>query len=681
MRIKKILIENVGPYKSKEFIFQHPCSLVVDRNEAGKSILANCILEALYPSSLSSTKQPSIPLNNGKIILEIESENEFYQIIRDYTGYNILKNGKPIKCETKNKGRIIRKSPGEIIFNLSREIFINTSFLTQKAGIDMKKLYSITSFLEHAIDTGFQDASASLALTKIKEALEGSIHSGMIFPFNTKGKLDNAIKIWKEKLAEYEKTSSELQNSIKKQTEIIENYAKLLSDLEDINNELNRLETQYATWKIQKDNFYRKEIENLEKRNEELKKVKHLVEFFKDFENLKPEEQQFIILYENEVQNLQKEITSKEHRKKEIKNLLKKTFVINILIAFFSILAGTFGNKIFYSGIILCILILLKQLKLNRENKNLNSEITALRLKSESISKQIDQLISNFSIPVKDRNEFFSLFKEMNMHKKEIKEFIENSKKIEEFKLSLLSENERSFYFSRASLTEEVKEPEKYEQKKDELLSRKDQIKEQIHELQKDYDKIMQQKREIEKLSEQIQSTKKYIETLERFKKALQKSFEVLDKITKKHHELWAEKLNALASQVLSKITNKTANIYFNKDLSFSIKVPEIEYPIPEKEIEFTLSGGMTEQIYLTVRLILAQILSKERKIPFILDEPFAHSDDERFVKGMKYLIQEIANSNQVIILSCHQNRLKLIEELKGSFDLISVSSFSSKLY
>ncbi|MDW7997983.1 MAG: hypothetical protein RMI30_00805 [Thermodesulfovibrio sp.] len=673
MRIKRILIENIGPYKNKEFIFEHSCNLIIDRNETGKSVLAKSIVEALYPS-----KQPIIPLNNGKITLEIEADNEFFQITRNYKGYQIFKNGNPIKYETKNKGKIIKKLPGEIIFNIPREIFINSSYLAQKSGINTKELYPVTSFLEQAIDTGFQDTSASSALSKIKEALYDNIHSGALFPFITKGKLDTAIKIWEEKLSDYEEKKSYLQNLIEKETEIIKNYTELLSEFDNINYKLIKLDSDYATWKIQQDNFYRAEIQNLEKRNNELKELERIVQFSKDFENLKPEEQQFIVLYENEVQSLQRDLILNEERKEKTKKFLKNVYLISILTAIFSILGGIFIDKIFYIGIIFCIFSLFYQFKLNSENKKLNHEIKTLKLKYDDISEKINNIISNFTIPINDKSEFFSFFKKMNTHKNEIKEFIENSRKIEEFKKLLLSKNEIDFYESKIiSKNNEISNTniEQYEQKREKLIKLKEQIKDNLHKLQADYDKIIQYRKEIEKITEQIQSITKNIENLERFKRALQKSFEVLENITKKHHERWSEKLNKKASTLLSKITDKTVYISFGKDLSFNIKVPEIEYPLSEKEIESKLSGGITEQIYLTVRLMLADLLSRGIKIPFILDEPFAHSDDERFIKGMKYLIKEISNSNQVIILSCHQHRLKLIEELKSSFYLISVNS------
>lgn len=672
MKIKKIIIENIGPYKNKEFIFEHSCSLIVDKNEAGKSILANSILEALYPS-----KQPIVQPGNGKITLEIEADQDIYQIIRDYRDCHILKNGKVLKYETKKKGRIIKKSPGEIIFNLPREIFINSAFLMQKAGINMNDLYSITSYLEEAIDTGFQDSSASLALTKIKESLYESIHSGVLFPFNTKGKLDTAIKIWTNKLAECENKKLYLNSLVENQKEILENYVASLSEYENINYRLAELDSAYALWKIQKDDTCRLEIERLEKRNEELKNFENLVSFYKEFEDLKLEEQQFIYDYDTTIQGLQKDLDNKKQKSKIITSSFKKYFWSNISFALFSILAGIFIKKIFLAGIVLCIVLFIYQLKLSRENKELNQEIKELQLKKDNLDTQIHYLISRFR-SVYNQNEFFNVLKQISLHKNEIKELIKNSEQIEVLKKQILSENERNFYESKISLMNKKlnnEDIEAYEQKKERLLRQKDEIKDRIHKLQAEYDKIMQHKKEVDKIVDQIQAIEKYLQTLDKFKKALQKALEVLENITWKQHEFWAEKLNKKASQLLIKITGKAIGLSFNKDLSFNVKLPEIEYQLSEKEIEQKLSGGMVEQIYLTIRLILANILSKEKKIPFILDEPFAHSDDERFIKGMNYLIQEISNSNQVIILSCHQHRLKLIEELKNSFCLISIKN------
>ncbi len=196
-----------------------------------------------------------------------------------------------------------------------------------------------------------------MALTKIKEALFDSIHSGTLFPFTTRGKLDTAIKTWKEKIVEYEEKKSHLKISLEKQAEIIENYAQLMDELGNINDSLIKLESNYFKWKIDRDNVYRKEIEKLEKRNQELKDVKPLLSFYINFENLKPEEQQFIILYENEMQSLLQNLRLKQQRQREITGLSRKIYFLSILLALLSIIAG-FINKTFFYTITICIPLL-----------------------------------------------------------------------------------------------------------------------------------------------------------------------------------------------------------------------------------------------------------------------------------------------------------------------------------
>lgn len=170
--------------------------------------------------------------------------------------------------------------------------------------------------------------------------------------------MDTAIKIWKEKLTEYEEKKAYLQNLVEEQTEIIKNYIESLSEFENINHEIIKLDSDYATWKIQQNNFYLREIQILEKRNDELKEFEGMVEFYKNFENLKPEEQRFIILYENEIQSLQEDLMLKEEKKKKIKKLLKKLSLINILTVISSILGGIFIDNIFYIGVIFCLFCL-----------------------------------------------------------------------------------------------------------------------------------------------------------------------------------------------------------------------------------------------------------------------------------------------------------------------------------
>lgn len=673
MRIEKVILKNIGPYKYKEFLFSSNFTVIVDKNETGKSTLANSIFEALYPS-----KTPVVPINNGEIFIQIKDADDIYQISRNQSGYLIFKNGNPLKYETKTKGRVVKKSPGEILFNLTKEVFQNSCFLMQKSALETKQLYPITSFLESAIDTGFEGASASLALKKIEEALYESIHSGSIFPFKDKGKLDNAIKIWNQKLTELNTKRERLTESILNQKNIIEDYTKVMEELEELNKEISKTEKLDAYSKIYQDDIIRKELYNLNKRNNEIQilteNIEKLSNFHINFEKLSLTQQQFILSYTSTKEGLQQKLNMLTKQKDKTLKLSNTILLLNFFIFLLTMIAGFLLNKAFFLGLSVCAILSLFQIQLSKKLKKIESEISTINEDFYNAERQMSSILSIFQ--TNQEEEFFSLLKEYLSHREMIREYIENLRKIEELEKSILSEQERAFYEAKLSNVDinfqEVKKSINYELQRQKLLLRKEELTKRIYELQRDYEKILDHKKQLQSTEEEIEKIINYLQNLNDFKEALQISYDILKRITQKQHENWAEKLNSKASELLSKITGRPITLTFNKDLSFFVKIPEIEFFLNEETLKFNLSGGVVDQIYFTIRVIISQILSKDKKIPLILDEPFAHSDDERFINAMKYLMNELSNQNQIIVLSCHNFRLNLIRDL--NFELISVN-------
>lgn len=368
MRIEKVILKNIGPYKYKEFLFSSNFTVIVDKNETGKSTLANSIFEALYPS-----KTPVVPINNGEIFIQIKDADDIYQISRNQSGYLIFKNGNPLKYETKTKGRVVKKSPGEILFNLTKEVFQNSCFLMQKSALETKQLYPITSFLESAIDTGFEGASASLALKKIEEALYESIHSGSIFPFKDKGKLDNAIKIWNQKLTELNTKRERLTESILNQKNIIEDYTKVMEELEELNKEISKTEKLDAYSKIYQDDIIRKELYNLNKRNNEIQilteNIEKLSNFHINFEKLSLTQQQFILSYTSTKEGLQQKLNMLTKQKDKTLKLSNTILLLNFFIFLLTMIAGFLLNKAFFLGLSVCAILSLFQIQLSKKLK------------------------------------------------------------------------------------------------------------------------------------------------------------------------------------------------------------------------------------------------------------------------------------------------------------------------
>jgi hypothetical protein len=75
------------------------------------------------------------------------------------------------------------------------------------------------------------------------------------------------------------------------------------------------------------------------------------------------------------------------------------------------------------------------------------------------------------------------------------------------------------------------------------------------------------------------------------------------------------------------------------------------------------LSKGTRDQLNLALRLAIGDVLSPQcGPLPLILDEPFAHWDDDRFVQGLRFLV-ELARERQVILLTCHRWRYDRLRE------------------
>jgi DNA repair exonuclease SbcCD ATPase subunit len=86
------------------------------------------------------------------------------------------------------------------------------------------------------------------------------------------------------------------------------------------------------------------------------------------------------------------------------------------------------------------------------------------------------------------------------------------------------------------------------------------------------------------------------------------------------------------------------------EDLDISIKAPEIEDFV---SVEF-LSQGAKDQIYFTIRTVMADLLSGNLNIPLIFDDPFHNFDDVRLNKTIS-AVKELSKKKQIILISHKQ--------------------------
>lgn len=162
---------------------------------------------------------------------------------------------------------------------------------------------------------------------------------------------------------------------------------------------------------------------------------------------------------------------------------------------------------------------------------------------------------------------------------------------------------------------------------------------------------------EYPRLANKATELREAIDGTQRFRDSMLLAVETLEKISAESHARWADVLNERTNEILRHLNPRCRELKFDRDLSFTVVPAKGEEPKDQRHIEAQQSVGARHQIYLAVRLALADYLSSEVRMPVILDDPFATSDDERFLSGMRFLCREFRKKRQLIILTCHRRR------------------------
>lgn len=108
------------------------------------------------------------------------------------------------------------------------------------------------------------------------------------------------------------------------------------------------------------------------------------------------------------------------------------------------------------------------------------------------------------------------------------------------------------------------------------------------------------------------------------------------------------------AGSILQKITRgKYKTVAINKeDLTVTVEMPD-------KTVDtVSLSQGTKDQLFLSVRIALSEVLSGGKRLPLLFDESFYTSDENR-LKETFSVLKEIARDTQVILFTHNEGFLK----------------------
>ncbi|MBS3054771.1 MAG: AAA family ATPase [Candidatus Aenigmarchaeota archaeon] len=219
----------------------------------------------------------------------------------------------------------------------------------------------------------------------------------------------------------------------------------------------------------------------------------------------------------------------------------------------------------------------------------------------------------------------------------------------------------------------------KYQKEKKDLINKKAVLESRLDEYKlvkftiNDFDELDELEKEVDSLKSKkvelhatIKTTTSLVESPEEIKEKLDAieerthdlkrrieeyriAVKYLEIAESKVHQKFTPSIVSNSKPILKEITNgRYADLKISEDtLDVKIKAPEIK----EFVDIFYLSQGARDQLYFALRSVMSDLLSGNRGIPLILDDPFHNFDDTRLIKTID-IIKQLAKNKQIILIS-----------------------------
>ena len=204
----------------------------------------------------------------------------------------------------------------------------------------------------------------------------------------------------------------------------------------------------------------------------------------------------------------------------------------------------------------------------------------------------------------------------------------------------------------------------------DKLLDTQEQYNKEIDDQKRIQHEVEQKVDKINKLKSDAEKLKKYItfnDDIQREIESINLSIEMLSELSQKVQVMFGTYINESASKYLAGISN---NIYnsINVDNNLNVTVNTEKRTVPVEQ----LSAGTIDQIYLSLRLAIAQIINGDNEnLPLLFDDCFALYDNDRLRNVLLWL-----NNNykgQIIIFTCHTRENEVLQKENINYNKIDI--------
>jgi len=692
MNITGLTLENFGKFKKFECDFTPGLNIIKGGNESGKTTLVTAIAAALYgdpkasqsiASETASWKTKSSDPDQSQVIIKASFTGGDFdgRLEKNFGSGKVTLANQGLNLAIEDSNRIIEIITGAVGLPTA-ELFRATACIKQGEIARIgDSIEAIKNKLESLVTGGLQDLAASDIVSRIDQRIENITNNSDQNP---------------GLLQKLEKSQSDIDYNIDK-------LKRSIGNLRTHRNSLAQVETAYANtiedFQVKKQTLEQlleqenaiqelievgKNLDDFSSRSEKAKtsgrKITELQNHLDQMININAQDREQIEELESTLKYLRPKLRELE-RELEAAAVELNGYKINpVLLGITAISLGLFVFSVidfaahftkFYvhlggAGLISSMLSTLLLSRVIQKKSFLKEQLTVKTRKLADAKKEIDEqsaimksMLAKYHISSAEqirqmawkRDEFLGQFRLERDH-------FENL-------LNGLSETEleqkcRDLKLEEAELKELIQAAQTQKHDPAELESLKlvvAQLEEQKNTLANEITIFGHQLGTTEGGAELLASYLERKDELSAKKFKLVEELSILS-LTKECIELarqnimmsTLEVLESRTSEILSMITGgKYRKVRFDKStLKFEVYSDQKNgWVDPEKE----LSRATVEQIYLTARLALTEILAEKAKPPIILDDPFDSFDSQRLENTMK-MLKQMAADHQILLLT-----------------------------
>lgn len=707
MKIQKIKLNNYKKFKDYTLDLTSGLNVVYGNNESGKSTIAKAFLDLLYtdPSTNARSTLDNIKSWDGAEAPRLEmifnsGVNEFL-LVKDFAKKELL-------LENRDSGAKITeyKKSIEAIKAItgiaSEEIYETTAFIDQGDVVKVAGNKNLLHEVSNHGDVSNTDVATASVIKTLKSEI-ANLRRGLDRPANNPGELkveqDSITRLEKE-LAEkkswWEKrqTASDTKESsdvkLKEVSEKIENISKLLEnnrlkataekELIDINNqiekleeklqELGRIETQEIELNQKLEQYEKFTSPDLEKHNQQLSENEGVLKVMR--------EQLNSVLKDAEVVTPSEVKPSKPVKKFLLIEVGVFAVFSLVSVALFSAQQSLLVPALVFSVGILSVIgvyiwsVLSSKLdKQNETKQELRDSGVSLRQDLESKIATAENNISTILkiYDVDSTQDFFAGKAELSgllMNKNDVisrKNALTGQSTIEDLnreqrELSIKKKDIEANQLTEDVINAKLSQEQVYAKKKvlDKLKIEKTRLEADVIAADTRIGDNTIEYKDIVALEEELTNRKSNLLELIKNEKVLTLSIEAMEAAMSEFARSANEILKEYVESKLSELTNaRYSKIRVEDDLQVSVySVEKNDWVNPVSN----LSRGTIDQIYFLTRLAFVNLLTDDKSVPIILDDPFVTADPLR-LDSIRRLLDEASKDYQILLFTNDEEYLE----------------------